>query len=82
MLKHGIFGPSDEGSICVEEFVKHVKKHWSAIDYEIQCDPKQLHEANLLKLDCSKAHINFIGKMFGTAKQHLRENCEVVQSIL
>ena len=51
------FGPSDEGSICVEEVVKHVKKHWDAIDYEIQCDPKQLHEANLLKLDCSKAHI-------------------------
>lgn len=51
------FGPSDEGSICVEDVVKHVKKHWNAIDYEIQCDPKQLHEANLLKLDCSKAHI-------------------------
>ena len=32
------FGPSDEGSICVEEVVKHVKKHWSAIDYEIQCE--------------------------------------------
>ena len=27
------------------------------IDYEINRDPNQLHEANLLKLDCSKAHI-------------------------
>ena len=27
------------------------------IDYEINKDPNQLHEANLLKLDCSKAHI-------------------------
>ena len=51
------FGPSDEGSINVEEVVKNVKKHWDKIDYEINRDPNQLHEANLLKLDCSKAHI-------------------------
>jgi len=51
------FGPSDEGSICVEEVVLHVKNHWDKIDYEINRDPNQLHEANLLKLDCSKAHI-------------------------
>lgn len=51
------FGPSDEGSITVEEVVKNVKKYWDKIDYEINCDPNQLHEANLLKLDCSKAHI-------------------------
>lgn len=51
------FGPSDEGSITVEEVVNHVKKHWDTIDYEINKDPNQLHEANLLKLDCSKAHI-------------------------
>ncbi len=51
------FGPSDEGSITVEQVVKNVKKHWDAIDYEVHRDPKALHEANLLKLDCSKAHI-------------------------
>lgn len=51
------FGPSDEGSITVEEVVNHVKKHWDKIDYEINRDPNQPHEANLLKLDCSKAHI-------------------------
>lgn len=51
------FGPSDEGSITVEEVVHHVKQHWDKIDYEITRDPNQLHEANLLKLDCSKAHI-------------------------
>jgi CDP-glucose 4,6-dehydratase len=51
------FGPSDEGSITVEEVVKNVKKHWDNIDYEINRDAEQLHEANLLKLDCSKAHI-------------------------
>jgi len=51
------FGPSDEGSITVEEVVKNIKKHWNTIDYEINSNSNQLHEANLLKLDCSKAHI-------------------------
>ena len=36
--------------------MKNVKKHWDKIDYEINRDSNQLHEANLLKLDCSKAH--------------------------
>lgn len=51
------FGPSDEGSITVETVVQNVKMHWDKIDYEIHADPQQLHEANLLKLDCSKAHM-------------------------
>ena len=50
------FGPSDEDSISVEEVVLHVKQYWDKIDYEIKQVPNQLHEANLLKLDCSKAH--------------------------
>ncbi len=50
------FGPSDEGSITVEKVVKNVKKHWNKIDYEINQAPNQLHEANLLKLDCTKAN--------------------------
>ena len=50
------FGPSDEGSITVQKVVKNVKKHWNKIDYEINQAPNQLHEANLLKLDCTKAN--------------------------
>ncbi len=50
------FGPSYEESITVEDVVKNVKKHWDKINYEIKSNPNQLHEANLLKLDCSKAH--------------------------
>ena len=50
------FGPSDEGSITVEEVVQNVKKYWDKIDYEINKDKNQPHEANLLKLDCSKVH--------------------------
>ncbi len=51
------FGPSDERSISVEEVVKKVKKHWDKIEYEIHQVGEQWHEANLLKLDCSKAHM-------------------------
>ncbi len=51
------FAPSDEESISVEEVVKKVKKYWDKINYKINQDLKPLHEANLLKLDCSKAHL-------------------------
>ena len=37
--------------------IKNIKKYWSKIDYDIKKDLSHLHEANLLKLDCSKAHI-------------------------
>tara|TARA_Y100001970_G_C14198509_1_gene839622 strand:+ start:253 stop:1359 length:1107 start_codon:yes stop_codon:yes gene_type:complete len=50
------FGPSNEASITVEEVVKNVETHWDKIDYEIVEDSNQFHEANLLKLDCSKAN--------------------------
>ncbi|MDR1976758.1 MAG: CDP-glucose 4,6-dehydratase [Campylobacteraceae bacterium] len=51
------FGPSDEDSISVEEAVKISKRYWDKIDYEIKPDKNSPHEANLLRLDCSKAHI-------------------------
>lgn len=50
------FGPSDDGNISVGCVVKSIKKHWNKIEYEIKEDANNLHEANLLKLDCSKAH--------------------------
>ena len=49
------FGPSDDGNATVEEIVGQVKKAWPKIDYEIQCDSDQPHEAGMLRLDCSKA---------------------------
>jgi CDP-glucose 4,6-dehydratase len=51
------FGPNEEGSITVKEVVENIKKDWDKIDYEIKQDPNQPHEANLLKLDCSKARV-------------------------
>ena len=50
------FGPNDEGTITVEEVVKNVKKYWDKIDYDLDNNKNSLHEANLLKLDCTKAN--------------------------
>jgi CDP-glucose 4,6-dehydratase len=49
------FGPNDEGHRNVLSVIREFQKHWSAIDYKIKTDEKNPHEANLLKLDCSKA---------------------------
>ena len=50
------FGPTDEGHRYVLAVVRELQKHWSNIDYQIETDEKNPHEANLLKLDCSKAY--------------------------
>ena len=50
------FGPEEEGSISVKKIVENFKKYWAKIEYEINTPKDLFHEANLLKLDCSKAH--------------------------
>ena len=50
------FGPTDEGNISVGEVVKHAKRHWNRIEYNLAPVADAPHEAHLLKLDCSKAH--------------------------
>jgi CDP-glucose 4,6-dehydratase len=50
------FGPSHESNCSVEALVKESMKHWNAINYHINTDPRNHHEAHLLMLDCSKAH--------------------------
>jgi len=52
------FGPTYEGHRNVLAAVRELQKHWSNIDYQIKTDEKNPHEANLLKLDCSKAYAN------------------------
>ena len=49
------FGPSEDENATVGEIVVQVKKVWPKIDYEIIMTPDQLHEAGILRLDCSKA---------------------------
>ncbi len=51
------FGPENEGSITVQKVVESIKKHWDSLEYILEQPKEQLHEANLLKLDCSKANI-------------------------
>lgn len=50
------FGPANEDYIEVEKVVNHIKSHWHKVQYEIQINPTNFHEANILKLDCSKAY--------------------------
>lgn len=48
------FGPDQSGSLTVQEVIDVTQKVWPEIQYDIQSN-SQLHEANLLRLDCSKA---------------------------
>lgn len=50
------FGPNHDGSIQVIEVLKLLKEYWSKINYKLQQNSKNPHEASLLKLDCSKAN--------------------------
>jgi len=49
------FGPDDDGHIPVIAMVKNLQARWKNIDFEIIHDNNTPHEANMLKLDCSKA---------------------------
>lgn len=49
------FGPSDERNINVAKIVELAKEIWPKIEYSIQKEDKQLHEASALRLDSSKA---------------------------
>lgn len=51
------FGPSSMESYTVSDVMEHLKSHWDAIDFESSSlDSKHVHEARLLKLDCTKAN--------------------------
>lgn len=51
------FGPSEDGHMTVCAIVEHAKKWWPQIEYEYWQSADQPHEANRLRLDCSKASI-------------------------
>ncbi len=84
------FGPSDEGSITVENVIGHIQKYWDTVKYEIDSSSKNPHEANLLKLDCSKAHIKLHWKSVWESEttfektvtwyKHFYENGEILTS--
>ncbi len=49
------FGPDDGDHADVITTVKNLQAWWKNIDFEIIRDNNAPHEANMLKLDCSKA---------------------------
>jgi CDP-glucose 4,6-dehydratase len=49
------FGPNDDGGISVLQMVQKMQKIWKKIDYQVEQNKNTPHEAELLKLDCSKA---------------------------
>ena len=51
------FGPNDDGAISVIQVVREMQKIWDKIEYQIEENRNDLHEASLLKLDCSKARM-------------------------
>lgn len=50
------FGPDLRSNLPVEDIINLSKKHWSSIEVTYSSNPSDLHEANLLMLDCSKAN--------------------------
>jgi CDP-glucose 4,6-dehydratase len=50
------FGPIAEKSVTVIEAVEKTKERWNRIRFTVPEETNQLHEANLLRLDCSKAY--------------------------
>ncbi|MDO9264989.1 MAG: CDP-glucose 4,6-dehydratase [Desulfosalsimonadaceae bacterium] len=49
------FGPSDEDSLRVYEVLERLKTHWSDLDFILEPEENQPHEAGMLKLDSSRA---------------------------
>lgn len=50
------FGPDDSSHLSVVAITDHLIKYWGSGAWKNLSDPNALHEANLLKLNCDKAH--------------------------
>ena len=50
------FGPDDSSHLTVSEMADRLIKYWGDGSWNDLSDPKALHEAKLLKLNCDKAH--------------------------
>lgn len=50
------FGPEDISNLSVEQVCNYLTKYWDKINFNFTNPNEGPHEANLLKLDCSKAN--------------------------
>jgi len=49
------FGPAEDGNATVREIADQAQRIWPAITFHSDAEAAQLHEAGMLRLDCSKA---------------------------
>lgn len=64
------FGPIDDDAKTVEWVISELVKNWGDnANYQININGNTIHEANFLKLDCSKARINLGWKPQWNAKE-------------
>ena len=56
ILASGVdFGPEEQNIVTVKEIVNSIKHNWPKLNYVLDLEQNKVHEANLLKLDCSKS---------------------------
>ncbi len=76
-------GPSDEGCVNNETLVKLFSHYWGPdFEYEIHHNPNEPHEANYLKLDCSKARHIFNWKSQWTISEAVSKTVEWTKAYL
>jgi CDP-glucose 4,6-dehydratase len=51
------FGPSDDDALTVREVLELLKTQWGGVDFVLESNGAQPHEAEMLKLDSSKARL-------------------------
>jgi CDP-glucose 4,6-dehydratase len=74
------FGPNDDGAIPVVQMVQEMQKTWNKIDYQIEQDENNPHEAGMLKLDCSKARMKLNWKGVWDSRTTFFKTAEWYQS--
>lgn len=68
------FGPDDQDALSVEWVTKQLFMAWGT-DMRYQVEPSSLHEATLLKLDCSKARTRLHWQPQWHAKTAIEQVC-------
>lgn len=70
------FGPDDESNLPVKDVMEEMKLNWNQIKYEVKRNEKQPHEANILKLDCSKAKTKLGWTPVWGIKESVKATCD------
>ncbi len=67
------FGPLVQEEMTVQQVLEELKSHWEAIDYKIEVPKDMLHEAGLLKLDCTMAKVELDWSPVWTTQEGLKK---------